>query len=417
MREFLAEIREVWRPHRGQREFLLNRAPYRALACGRRWGKTDACAAMVVHDLVRSDSETTLLVAPTLDQARILFERVCDLAQRLHERWPERFAMPKVRGTPFPRLELGANRVLARSGHRPRSLRGMGADHIVADEAAYLPRGLIGEVLFPMLATARAGKITLISTPSGFGEFQRFFERGRGGDPRHWSRTGPTSENPRVAPSFLDLMRSTVPQATYSREYEGRFAGVEGGLFAFETVRRAISPSPLLSGNGPFVAGLDLARTRDWTALVVLEGTQEASRAVRVTRWRGLGWERQLLKVGTALEAFPGVTLRVDATGLGDPVVEWAQRLLPGLSIRSTVFTRDAKRALMNGLAVHLEAGTLTLPEHSELMDELLSFVERPSGRLEGSDAHDDLVCALALAASDLTANYGVARLGRPRES
>lgn len=413
VKEFLREIKEVWHPHPGQREFLLAKARYRALACGRRWGKTDACAVQVAHRLHRGDPGVTLLVAPTQDQAGILFERTLDLLLRLHERWPEAFPAPKVRSGRRPGIEIGDRRVLARSGHRPGSLRGMGADHIVADEAAYLKRGMLGEVVFPMLATAKAGTITLISTPSGFGEFQRFFERG--GLPGHWSRTAPTSENPSVAKPYLDLMRDTVPEATFAREYEGRFAGVEGGRFAFETVRAAIHPEPFFVGNGPFVAGLDLARTRDWTALVVIEGTDAAARAVLVARWRGLPWERQFQKVGAALEAFPGVVVRVDATGMGDPVVEWMRRVLPNLPIRTTVFNADSKRNLIDGLAVRLERRTLALPDDRDLTDELLSFVERPSGRLEGTGEHDDLVCALALAATDIPVGCGGITLARPR--
>lgn len=49
--EFLREIAGLWKPHRGQREFLLAKAPYRALACGRRWGKTDVCAVQVAYHL------------------------------------------------------------------------------------------------------------------------------------------------------------------------------------------------------------------------------------------------------------------------------------------------------------------------------------------------------------------------------
>ena len=87
---------------------------------------------------------------------------------------------------------------------------------------------------------------------------------------------------------------------------------------------------------------------------------------------------------------------------MGGPVVEWARRVLPGLPIRETVFTPGAKRDLMNGLGVLLERRRLALPDDRELTDELLSFVERPSGKLEGAGEHDDLVCALALAAFDL---------------
>ena len=405
MERFLDDISTLWTPHSGQREFLLAREPYRALACGRRWGKTEACATQIAHRLHRGEPGVTLLIAPTRDQARILFDRALDLLQSLHERWPESFPMPRVRSGPNPSLDLEGRRVLARSGHLPRSLRGMGADHIVADEAAYLKRGMMGEVLFPMLATAEAGTITLLSTPSGFGEFQRFFELG--GQPGYWSRAAPTSENPRVTAAYLERQRALVSEATFAREYEGRFAGVDGGRFAFETVRAAVSAAPFVVGAGPFAAGLDLARTRDWTALVVIEGTDHAARAVLVKRWRGLSWETQLRKVEAALEPFPGVTLRVDATGMGDPVVEWMRGVLPGLPIRRTVFSPDSKRNLIDSLAVRLERRTLTLPDDRELADELLSFVERPNGRLEGSGEHDDLVCALAMAATDIAVSAG----------
>lgn len=413
MWDFLKEIKSVWWPHAGQRQFLLAKQPYRALACGRRWGKTDVCAVQVAYELYRGEPGTTLLVAPTLDQARILFERLLDLLTDLSDRWPERFPMPKVRNSPFPRLDLRGHRVVARSASRPRSLRGLGADHIVVDEAAYVQAGILGEVLMPMLATAEAGKLTLISTPSGFGEFQRIFEKGQQGVLRFWSRTAPTRENPRIRDTFISLMRESLPETTFAREIEGRFAGAENGFFRFEAIRNAAEHRPNMSGQGPFFAGLDLARTRDWTALVVVEGTQEAAQTVFVDRWRGMGWERQLQRVGKALQAFPDVLLRIDATGVGDPVVEWARRLLPNVRIDSTIFSVQKKGSIMSNLAVLLEAGTLGIGDHRELHDELLAYVELPSGRLTGTGSHDDLVCALALAASDLPAHSGCAiRLG-----
>ena len=149
----------------------------------------------------------------------------------------------------------------------------------------------------------------------------------------------------------------------------------------------------------------------------MLEGAREGAKVVHVERWRGMGWERQLHRVGKILEAFPDVTLRMDGTGLGDPVVEWARRLLPDLAIRATVLGAENKRSLMEGLAVLLQSAVLALPDHRELVDELLAFVRLPSGRIEGSGSHDDLVVALALAASDLPAHaaYSVG-LGSPRE-
>ncbi|MCL6624853.1 MAG: hypothetical protein K6T17_09600, partial [Fimbriimonadales bacterium] len=38
-----------WRPHGGQRAYLESGARFRVLACGRRWGKTDAASADIVR--------------------------------------------------------------------------------------------------------------------------------------------------------------------------------------------------------------------------------------------------------------------------------------------------------------------------------------------------------------------------------
>ena len=72
---------------------------------------------------------------------------------------------------------------------------------------------------------------------------------------------------------------------------------------------------------------------------------------------------------------------------------------------------------MMSKLAVLLEGRLLALPEHPDLIDELLSFVERPSGRLEGAGAHDDLVCALALAAKSLAQPFAFIGIGDARKS
>ena len=109
------------------------------------------------------------------------------------------------------------------------------------------------------------------------------------------------------------------------------------------------------------------------------------------------------------------MVLRLDGTGVGQPIVEWARRLLPGLPIRAEVFTAEGKRTMMENLAVLLERRILAIPDDRDLVDELLSFVERPSGRLEGAGDHDDLVCALALAAKELAQPHLCALLGDRR--
>ncbi len=100
---FLEFIKTIWQPHSGQREFLLNNARLKVLACGRRWGKTDVCAAQVVSSLIGIGGTKHFLIAPTLDQAKLLFNRVLDLVDKLFDLpnapWLER---PKLKLSPFP---------------------------------------------------------------------------------------------------------------------------------------------------------------------------------------------------------------------------------------------------------------------------------------------------------------------------
>ncbi len=79
MEAFLDWLAPVWRPHGGQREFLVCPNKIRVLACGRRWGKTDACAVAILGELFQDKPTRHLILAPTLDQAQMLFDRVVEL--------------------------------------------------------------------------------------------------------------------------------------------------------------------------------------------------------------------------------------------------------------------------------------------------------------------------------------------------
>ena len=215
MDAFLNSIAPVWRPHSGQRAFLIAPQRYRVLACGRRWGKTDACAVALLAHLESRPVSRQLLLAPTLVQANLLFDRVVELADALG-------LEPKVKRTPHPAMTLGDRRLFARSGHVPRSLRGLGADHIVVDEAAFVQESLITDIALPMLATSH-GRLTLLSTPMGKNHFWRFYRRGLEGEPDFWSAQAPSSDSPLVSTEFLALQRELLSERAFRVEYEAAF--------------------------------------------------------------------------------------------------------------------------------------------------------------------------------------------------
>lgn len=134
MERFLADLKPFWVPHEGQRAFLLHPSKYKVLACGRRWGKTDACAVQVLASLIQEQRTKHVLIAPTQGQAALLFDRALELLREFLQLRGEE-ERPLVRGSPYPTF----------------SFRGQGATHLVIDEAAFVAPSLITEVAMPML--------------------------------------------------------------------------------------------------------------------------------------------------------------------------------------------------------------------------------------------------------------------------
>lgn len=411
-------LEPYWRPHPGQVRFLEAEARFKVLACGRRWGKTDACAAQVVLAMLERDSSRQLIVAPTLDQARLLFDRVLELldALRLGE-------AATIRRSPYPHLRLGGHRLMARSGHLGRALRGNEATDIVIDEAAFLPESIITEIAMPMLATT-AGSLALVSTPNGHNHFWRFFSLGERGEHGVWSARAPSSESPYLSPGFLEVQRELISERAFRVEYEAEFLDSAGRVFSTEAIDRCLVASFTEPAEPPFSIGIDWGRYRDYTAIAVLAGSRKACRLVELIRMSDVPWQDQIARVVAIVGRFPGATITCDGTGVGDVATGLLREALPRHRLESLVFTSRTKASLVDGLAWLFEQGAIAMRPDPELMRELQHFECRigssGSPRFEAASGfHDDLVVALALAARGLPTPYtaGIALSGARRFS
>jgi len=405
---FLERIAPIWRPHPGQREFLLAGARTQVLACGRRWGKTDACAVKILHCLMTFGKSQQLILAPTLEQARILFERVVSLLEALTEKTMKELKAG-LRSSPYPYLRFGEHKLSARSGHLGRSLRGNEATHIVVDEAAFVPESLITEIAQPMMATTR-GHLTMISTPNGRNHFYRYFQIGQRGELGVWSRTAPSSENPLVESQFLAIQRELVSERAFRTEYEAEFFDSSGRVFSSDGIQACLIRT-LPQSEPPYTIGIDWARYSDFTSVAVLCGSNEAAHLVELQKWNEMAWGEQVERAARLIGRYPNARVLCDATGVGDPVIEMLQTALPHHSIEGIGFTSVVKRQLIDNLAFLMERGKLKFLPNPDLMRELEHFEAQTtlSGNVRlGSKSgyHDDLVIALALAARQLNSPY-----------
>lgn len=396
MNSFLERIAPHWQPHPGQREFLENRSRFKVLACGRRWGKTDACAVQIVASLFEETPTRHVILAPTQDQARLLFDRTVSLISLLH---PDKKIKPRL--TPYPTLSFGAHRLTARSGYLAHALRGNEATHLVVDEASYLPESLITEVALPMLATTN-GQMTLIGTPNGRNHFWRFYGMGQAGEHGIWSRTGPSSESPHVAKSFLAIQRELISDRAYRVEYEAEFMDSASQFFSTEAVQSCLVvdlPEP----RGSVFIGVDWGLTQDATAVAVVQGDALCASLLELHSIEGGSWEGLCDRVAAIVERYPTARVLGDETGIGSPMVEMLQQRYRNRSITGLAFTNENKSAMAFGLAAMFEHRRLSMRPHPELMRELQYYEmkETETGKPRFAAAqglHDDLVTALMLA-------------------
>jgi hypothetical protein len=387
-------------PHPGQRQVHASRASRRIVACGVRWGKT-LCAAMEGLAAALEPNERSIgwVVAPTYDLADKVFrEMVIIVAERLRHRIvtlkesEKRLVLRNMAG--------GLSEVKAKSADNPVSLLGEGLTWLIVDEAARL-RPVIWESHLTQRLLDRNGWALLISTPRGKGWLYDLYRRGQGQDPDFQSWNSPSRMNPYLDASLIEAERDRLPSRVFAQEYEAQF--VEGSGSVFRNIRECATgefedPIP----KAIYYAGLDLAKTEDYTVLVIVN---REAKVVAVDRFHRIDWSVQVNRIKGTTDRYNHARILVDSTGAGEPVFETLRRA--GVYGQGYPFTQRSKAALVDNLSLMLEQRLIVLPRPQlwpDGIDELESFEYSISenGNVKTgspSGAHDDCVIGLALAA------------------
>lgn len=287
----------------------------------------------------------------------------------------------------------------------PNAGRGYRYARVVIDEAAmvrHLEESWT-QAIRPTL-TDFIGDAYFLSTPKGRDFFWRLWTLGQNAsDGQYRSWRFPTLSNPYIAPGEIEDARKQLPDRVFRQEYLAEFIEDSGGVF--RGVLEAIDTGecgPSRDGAGPFTVGIDLARTQDFTVICVVDG---AGRQVSFERFNLISWERQIDAVRRTIERYPSAKVRVDATGVGDPIYERIRAL--GVRVEPFRFTAQSKESLIDNLAMQIEQGALRLMDIPEQTAELLAYEYEltPSRNVRmnaPSGMHDDCVIALALAAPQI---------------
>lgn len=417
-----------WKPHETQRQWLLCDARAKVASCGRRWGKTEAAAIDATTFAITRPGSVQMIVSPTYDQSRLIFDTV----ERLAMASRVTRCIAKVTRTPYPRITIGGSVIMARTADEDgRNLRGHSADRVIVDEAAYVRDSVVTEVIAPMLAD-RNGRLVMISTPFGKNHFYRAFQRGREQATGNRQQKGqcaafsfPSWANPHISREYIEAQREEISPRQFSVEYEAQFIDDSSCVFPWEDIEAAVVESPKSDEavEQCVVAGIDWARYSDYTVVIAVAVGESGCRVVGIDRFNKMGWDSQISRVTEFLRAHRVTAALADSTSIGDPLLEQLRARLwesgVDIAVDGYGFTNASKRDLIEHLALKFAHRSIAIPRDEQLLRELQYFeyelTQSGNVRMNGrSGIHDDLVIALALACwQSRTASYAGSYLSR----
>jgi phage FluMu gp28-like protein len=172
-----------------------------------------------------------------------------------------------------------------------------------------------------------------------------------------------------------------------------------------ELIQRCVSDVQLIEEGDPsknYLIGIDFAKKKDETVLIVLERMSDRRLIVRhIDAWSQMNYAEQIARIGEICQRFRIIGGAADQTGVGEAVLEDLKKIAP--CVTGVTFNQKTKFELASTLRFMMEHRRLIIPDHKRLKMQLNSVgyqVSRPGHILfqPSPNQHDDHFWALALA-------------------
>lgn len=378
---------------------------FNVIACGRRYGKSILGSERILYHALMTGQNCAYLT-PTYRMGTDMYEQLeARLTPVIVSRHKGEF------------LELMNNAHIdlwSITTNIADRIRGRKYGLIVVDEAAMIDslRKIYEAVLRPTLVDYK-GSAWFLSTPKGTNDFYDLYQRGFDASYPSWAcYTAPTSDNPHIDADEIDEMRAELSELVFHQEVLAQFLNLEGAVFKnINQAVRDVDPTP--KTDHTYVAGYDIARVEggDYSVITIFDVTEQC--AVYIDRFSGVSFELQINRAISTAKKYNTQTWLIDATGIGMPMFE---RLQQHIQCRGVVFTQQIKQHLIERLAFAFENGSIGIPNHRFLLNELLGFQSERAlmgtvkyGSQKGGN--DDTVISLALAYQAGYSNVGSGQL------
>ena len=375
-----------------QEAAIFERARYSLIEATTKAGKTAGCLVWLGEQAAMGrPGRNYWWVAPVYPQSKVAFTRMCrSMPQGTFEKNETELRIDLINGT----------HIWFKSGEKPDNLYGEEVYAAVLDEASRMREESF--IAIRSTLTATRGPMRIIGNVKGrrnwFYKMARKAEAGEQGHAYHKITWRDAVAAGILDEAEIDDARRVLPEQAFKQLYEAEPSDDEGNPFGLDKIAACrieeFSKLPVACW------GWDLGKHQDWTVGIALDRNGHMVRFVRFQR----SWDETKKQIIAETLGKPAL---VDATGVGDAI---AEELVKKGNFSAFVFTQRSKQELMEGLMSAIQQRKVGLTNET-LLNELESFeyeFKGRDGRFTGvvysapPGAHDDCVCALALATRHL---------------
>lgn len=376
---------EYTRPHMVayQKEIMDCEQRFAAIEASTKSGKTTCMIAWLLEQaLVCQKNQSVYWVAPIFLQAKIAFDRM-----KAQISVPHFFKVNESRLT----LTLPQGAIIEfKSADTPDSLYGNDCYAAVIDEASRMKE----ESWFAIRSTLTKtrGKCKLIGNVKGKSNFfYRMAQKAKAGETDFFYKR--ITAYDAVEAKILDIdeieaAKRELPEAVFKELYLAEASEDGSNPFGYKFIQLCTIG---LSTHAPICFGIDLAKSSDYTVIIGLDQFGQVCHFDR--------FQKDWMQTVQTILALPNLPMKIDSTGVGDPIVEQVQNSRG--NVEGFKFTAQSKQQLMEGLAVGIQHRKVLFPD-GIIKDELENFefeYTKHGVRYSAPEGlHDDCVCALALA-------------------
>ena len=257
--EMLMEDRGI-SPASAERPIVINLTPpqsrvYQSKArfivnvAGRRSGKTYLARTKLMEKASAKRGARVWYVAPTYRMAKqIMWQDIKELV----------IDSQRMRGTPnetdLSIHLLNGSTIALRGADNPDSLRGVGIDYLVLDEAQDMSQQVWEAVLAPALAD-RQGEAMFSGTPKGYNWFYDLWQQGHA-DPSWECFRSTTLESGIVPDEEVEKQRRTMDVRLFRQEFEASFETLAGRVYQ-PFIREDHAITEVADHGGEVLVGMD----------------------------------------------------------------------------------------------------------------------------------------------------------------